>query len=140
MSTRYVESSLRVRYKDTDQMAIAHHSNHIVWFEIGRTDLCRQAGLDYRAIEALGWIMVVTEVGCRYRKPYLYDDEVLLRTSIAEGGSRLMKFRYELLDAGGGVVHATGFSNHVWLDKVTRRPRSVTQEVTSVFELYMPGK
>jgi len=64
-----IESRLRVRYKDTDQMGIAHHSNHVVWFEIGRTDLCRAAGIEYKRIEELGWILVVTEIGCRYRGP-----------------------------------------------------------------------
>ena len=54
----FVESRVRVRYKETDQMGIAHHSNYIVWFEIGRTDLCRSAGFPYTAIEDRGLIMV----------------------------------------------------------------------------------
>ena len=47
----FSESRTRVRYKETDQMGIAHHSNYLVWFEIGRTDLCRTAVESYRAIE-----------------------------------------------------------------------------------------
>jgi len=137
---RFVESRLRVRYKDTDQMGIAHHSNHIVWFEIGRTDLCREAGIDYRSIEERGWIMVVADVGCRYRLPFRYDDEVLIRTSISEGGSRLMKFRYELYDGKGEVLHAEGSSNHVWLDKVTRKPRAIAEEVARIFRPYFPNQ
>ena len=50
----FVESRTRVRYKETDQMGIAHHSNYIVWFEIGRTDLCRATGFTYREIEDRG--------------------------------------------------------------------------------------
>lgn len=137
---RYVESRLRVRYKDTDQMGIVHHSNHIVWFEIGRTDLCREAGIDYRSIETRGWIMVVADVGCRYRLPYRYDDEVVIRTSISEGGSRLMKFRYELFDGGGGVLHAEGHSNHVWLDKATRKPRAIAEDIGRIFKPYYPSQ
>jgi len=63
---RITESRTRVRYKDTDQMAIAHHANYVVWFEIGRTDLCREAGFPYREIEERGLILVVTEIVCRY--------------------------------------------------------------------------
>ena len=55
----FVESRTRVRYKETDQMAIAHHANYIVWFEIGRTDLCRAAGFPYSEIEERGLILVV---------------------------------------------------------------------------------
>ncbi len=136
--TRFTESSVRVRYKDTDQMGIAHHSNHIVWFEIGRTDLCREAGVDYRSIEGRGWIMVVSDVGCRYRLPFHYDDEVLIRTSISEGGSRLMKFRYELFDGAGKVLHAEGHSNHIWLDKESRRPKAIAEDIALIFRPYYP--
>ena len=72
---RFIESRTRVRYKDTDQMGIAHHSNYIVWYEVGRTDLCREAGLTYREIEERGFLLVVVEINCSYRTPYRYDDE-----------------------------------------------------------------
>ena len=135
---RFVDSRARVRYKDTDLMGIAHHSNYIVWFEIGRTDLCREAGLDYRSIEEKGWVLVVTEISCRYRTPYRYDDEVLIRTFLADGGSRLMRFGYELLDGSGATVHAEGYSSHVWLEKSTRRPAVAPPELVGIFEPYWP--
>lgn len=134
---RNVESRTRVRYKETDQMGIAHHSNYIVWFEIGRTDFCRATGFTYKQIEDRGLILVVTEVGCRFRAPYKYDDEVLIRTSIAEAASRQMKFAYELLDSSGERVHATGHSSHVWVDRETRRPTTADQEVMKAFALYL---
>lgn len=130
---RHTESRVRVRYKETDQMGIAHHSNYIVWFEIGRTDLCRAAGFPYTEIEARGRILVVTEVTCRYRVPYRYDDEVVIRTSVAEAASRRMKFAYELRDAGGENVHATGMSSHVWVDVATRRPIVGDDDVMRAF-------
>lgn len=103
-------------------MGIAHHSNYIVWFEIGRTDLCRAAGYPYAAIEEQGYLLVVTEVGCRYRSSFRYDDEIVIRTSVAEAGSRMVKFGYELSDAASGEVRATGFSSHIWVDRESRRP------------------
>src|ERR1044072_8730494 len=84
----YVESRTRVRYKETDQMGIAHHSNYVVWFEIGRTDLCRASGITYREIEERGRLLVVVEIGCRYRTPFRYDDEVIIHTSVAEAPRR----------------------------------------------------
>ncbi len=137
VNRRFVESRVRVRYKDTDQMGIAHHSNYVVWFEIGRTDLCREAGLDYKTIEQLGWVLVVSEIGCRYKSPYRYDDEVLIRTWIDDGSSRLMRFGYRLFDAAGAVVRAEGFSSHVWLDRETRRPRMAAGDVFSCFAPYL---
>jgi acyl-CoA thioester hydrolase len=135
----HVESRTRVRYKETDQMGIAHHSNYIVWFEIGRTDLCRATGISYREIEEKGLILVVTEVQCRYRIPYRYDDEVVIRTSVAEGRSRSMRFAYELRHAGTGALHASGFSQHVWVDRETRRPVMADPQVMEAFAPYMRG-
>src|SRR5687767_4482551 len=106
---RYVESRVRVRYKETDQMGIVHHSNYLVWFEIGRTDLCRATGFPYNEIESRGFILVVTEIACRFRTPYRYDDEVVIRTSVADAASRAMRFAYELYDADGRELRATGY-------------------------------
>ena len=135
---RHVESRVRVRYKETDQMGIAHHSNYIVWFEIGRTDLCRATGYPYAAIEERGFILVVTEVTCRYRVPFRYDDEVIIRTSVAETTSRSMRFAYELLDSSGGNVCATGSSDHLWLDRETRKPVRADHEVMRAFAQFLP--
>lgn len=103
-------------------MGIAHHSNYIVWFEIGRTDLCRAAGFPYTEIETRGYLLVVSEVACRYRAPFRYDDEVLIRTSMAEAASRAMRFAYELYDGARTGLRASGFSAHLWLDRTTRKP------------------
>jgi acyl-CoA thioester hydrolase len=118
-------------------MGIAHHANYIVWFEIGRTDLCRAAGFPYSKIEERGRILVVTEVGCRFRIPYRYDDEVLIRTSVHDSASRSMSFSYELLNGSGDMVHATGFSAHLWLDKESRKPVRADQDAMKAFEPYL---
>jgi acyl-CoA thioester hydrolase len=129
----HIESRVRVRYKETDQMGIAHHSNYIVWFEIGRTDLCRATGFPYTEIEARGFVLVVSEVACRYRTPFRYDDEVLIRTSVGEIASRAMRFAYELYDGTGSELRATGFSSHLWLDRKTWKPVRADAEVVKAF-------
>ena len=135
---RYVESRTRVRYKDTDRMAIAHHANYLVWFEIGRTDLCRATGISYFDIESRGYLLVVTEIQCRYLTPFQYDDEVLIRTSVAATASRSMKFGYELYDGQGAQLRATGISSHLWLDRTTRRPTRADAEVMKAFAPFLP--
>jgi acyl-CoA thioester hydrolase len=133
----FVESRVRVRYKETDQMGIAHHSNYIVWFEIGRTDLCRMTGFPYTAIEERGYLLVVTEITCRYRTPFRYDDEVLIRTSVAEAASRSLRFAYELCDAAGSEIRASGSSAHLWLDRLTRKPVRADADVMRAFAPYL---
>ena len=120
-------------------MGIAHHANYLVWFEIGRTDLCRATGISYAEIEARGFLLVVSDISCRFRVPYRYDEEVLMRTSVASCGSRIMQFAYDLWDATGSTLHAKGSSSHVWLDRVTRRPVRMPGDVMAAFEPWRVG-
>lgn len=136
MEGRTTTSRLRVRYKDTDQMGIAHHANYIVWFEVGRTDLCREVAVSYREIESRGYLLVVTEVGCSYRTPFHYDDEVVLLTRIADLTRRSIRFEYELRDATG-VIHGRGFSSHLWLERETRRPVVAPEDLRESFASWM---
>jgi acyl-CoA thioester hydrolase len=137
---RAVETRTRVRYAETDQMGIAHHANYIIWLEMGRTDLCRATGVTYRSIEERGYIMVVAEVRCRYRIPFRYDDEVVIRTSISEAASRSMTFRYELLDGSVSRLHATGESVHLWLNAASRKPVVADRDVMAAFAPWVGKK
>lgn len=118
-------------------MGIAHHANYIVWFEIGRTDLCRAAGFPYTEIEARGYLLVVTEIGCRYRIPFRYDDEVVIRTRIAEQGSRAIRFAYEM--NCGGELRAEGLSAHMWVSAETRKPVRGPADLMAAFARWASG-
>ena len=63
-----VETRLRVRYSETDRMGIVYHGHYIAWFEIGRTEYCRAAGVPYRALEDSGLLILVTAAECKYRR------------------------------------------------------------------------
>jgi acyl-CoA thioester hydrolase len=66
------ETRLRVRYAETDQMGVVYHSNHFIWFEVGRVELLRQLGFSYRDMESQdGRFIAVAEAKCRYRAPAL---------------------------------------------------------------------
>jgi acyl-CoA thioester hydrolase len=66
LSLRAVSTDLRVRYSETDQMGIVYHAHYLVWFEIGRTEWCRAAGLPYAEMERSGIFIPVTRVECAY--------------------------------------------------------------------------
>ena len=64
------ETRLRVRYAETDQMGVVYHSNHFIWFEVGRVELLRQLGFSYRDMESKDErFIAVAEAKCRYRAP-----------------------------------------------------------------------
>ena len=120
----YCDHRLRVRYAETDQMGLAYHANHLVWFEIGRTEFCRQRGFAYEAMEReTGSYLVVAELSCRYRRPLRYDQEFIIRTSIRQLRKRTLTFAYQILDAQEGTLLAEGETKHVLTDS-NGRPRS----------------
>lgn len=74
---------IRVRYSETDAMGFLHHGNYFAYFEMGRTELLRAQGGNYRRMEEEGLYMVVVSVECKYRKPARYDDVLTLKTRVA---------------------------------------------------------
>jgi acyl-CoA thioester hydrolase len=73
---------LRVRYDEVDAMGFVHHSNYLRYFEIGRTEMLRAGGGNYRELEESGHFVVVVRLDCRYRSPARYDDLICVHTRI----------------------------------------------------------
>src|SRR5215207_293978 len=111
------ETSVRVRYAETDQMGVVYHANYLVWFEIGRTEFCRARGFAYREMEENDHaFLVVAESYCRYKAPAYYDDELIVRTHITELRKRSLRFGYEIVRASNEQVVAEGETGHVITD------------------------
>lgn len=90
------EIRFRVRYCECDPMGVAHHSACVPWFEMGRTELLRSAGVSYARLEAAGVFLVVTRLEVRYRAPARYDDLMVLHTRIASTTRARIDHEYEL--------------------------------------------
>ena len=112
------ETPLRVRYAETDQMGVVYYANFFVWFEIGRVELMRHLGVEYKQMEQRDdCFIVVAECACRYLRPARYDDLLRVRTRVAEVRSRAIRFEYEIFDDAGQTRLATGHTVHVICDR-----------------------
>ena len=108
------ETRLRVRYAETDKMGVVYHSNHFIWFEVGRVELLRQLGFSYREMENEdNCFFAVVEAKCRYRAPVRYDDEVLVRTEMLNVKESVVHFSYELRNAENAALIAEGETTHI---------------------------
>jgi acyl-CoA thioester hydrolase len=87
---------IRVRFAETDQQGVAHHSTYIPWIEEGRTEWLRASGRTYRSMEASGLILTVMSVVLRYRAAALYDDMVRIETWLSKKGGASLTFHYRL--------------------------------------------
>ena len=89
-------TTLRVRYSETDAMGFLHHANYLTWFEIGRTELFRSQGGNYRRMEELGLFFVVVKCEVRFRRPARYDDLLKLETTITRMTPARLEHQYRL--------------------------------------------
>jgi acyl-CoA thioester hydrolase len=121
------ETHIRVRYAETDKMGVVHHSNYLVWFELGRSEFCRAKGFSYRDMEDKdNAMMVVAESYCRYKSPAYYDDHLTIRTRIGELRSRTLRFIYEVFRAEDNRLLAEGETLHVVTD-TNKKVRSLPE-------------
>jgi len=119
-------TDIEVRYAETDQMGVVHHANYIVWFELARTRLCALSGYHYADIEKTGYLLMVTGVEVRYRRPARYGDTVRVVCWGERLASRGVRFAYEVFKPGDGGAPddllATGATDHIWVEAATGKP------------------
>jgi len=124
-------SRVRVRYAETDKMGVVYYANYFVWFEVGRTDLLRQSGWDYREMELEGFGLPVIEAQCTYKESARYDDDIDVRTSGEMLSPVRVKFTYEVVRAADARLLATGTTVHATLDR-NGRPCRLPDRVRTV--------
>ena len=110
----YHDVTIRVRYAETDQMGVVYHSNYLIWFEVGRVELMRSLGFEYKRMEIEDDChMVVGDLHCRYHHPAHYDELLTIRTRILEAKNRVLKFGYEVFRQQDQTLLATGDTTHI---------------------------
>jgi acyl-CoA thioester hydrolase len=129
----YAETTIRVRYAETDQMGVVYYGNYFTWFEVGRVELCRQSGFAYQRMEIEDdSFIVVVEARCRYKRPARFDDLLTIRTRLTESQRRTLRFGYEVLRQDSGELLATGETLHVICDH-QGRTKSLPQKYRQFF-------
>ena len=118
------ETRIRVRYAETDHMGVVYYANYLVWMEVGRVELCKACGFNYRDMEREdGVLMAVAEANCRYAAAARFDDEVVIKTWIESANPRTVTFAYEMSLAEDGRKLASGHTRHLFVDREFRRTR-----------------
>ena len=122
------ETTIRVRYGETDQMGYVYYGNYPLYYEIGRTEMIRSLGLTYRDMEVEGVLLPVRSLSINYIEPAFYDDLLRLRVILKEIPTAKIHFFYELYNEQGKLLN-TGETVLVFVDAQTRRPRRVPQKL-----------
>lgn len=128
------KTKLTVRYAETDQMAIVHHSNYPVWYEAGRTDFIKAMGMSYSQIEAQGILFPLLELHCKYIQAAKYEDLVVIETTLTKLSVVKAEFSYRVYRESDGVLLNTGSTIHGMVTKELR-PVNMKKEKPEIYAM-----
>lgn len=123
-----------VRYAETDQMGIVHHSNYPIWYEAGRTDFTKEMGMPYDEIEANGVMFPLLSLNCKYIKAAKYNDTVIVETSVTKLNMVKVEFSYKVFRESDGELLNTGSTVHGMVTKALE-PLNMKKEKPEIYRL-----
>ena len=132
-----VPLDITVRFAETDQMGVVHHSEYIVWFEVGRIAWMAAVGMPYTEIAGAGYNFAVTDLQCRYRNAIRFGDAVQVITRLGSLRSRQVEFVYEIRNTHTGDIYADGHTRHICVDgdgRMTRVPDWIAKRLLGKVE------
>jgi acyl-CoA thioester hydrolase len=131
------ETILPVRYAETDQMGIVHHSVYPVWFECGRTDYIQHYGLSYFEVERSGALLPLLKLTCEYFYPARYGEMIIIDTRMLKATNTRLSFGYEVRIQGSNTLCAKGVTDHAWTS-LEMRPVNLAKFNPTLFKRLKP--
>lgn len=108
------KSIIVVRYAETDQMGIVHHSVYPIWYEVARTDFIKKIGIAYSNMEKDGIMTPVVEVKSKYLRPAFYEEELTIETKIKQLNPAKIEFEYFVYKQNINEPINIGATLHAW--------------------------
>ncbi|EUJ43025.1 acyl-CoA thioesterase [Listeria riparia] len=134
---KYQESTIVVRYAETDQMGIVYHANYLVWMEIGRTEFLESIGLRYFDMEQEGYISPVLDVHISYKQAMKYGQTAVVKTWIKSYDGFRVVYGYEIRQQDGEQLHIAGETEHIAVRKDDFKPVSMRRTFPEWHEAYL---
>jgi acyl-CoA thioester hydrolase len=129
------ETTIRVRYGETDQMGVVYHGNYALYFEEARTDALRKINITYKSMEEEGVMMPVVSLSTDFKRPAKYDDLLTIRSIMRELPTAKIVLEYEVLNEANQLL-ATGNSILVFVDMKTIRPIKCPEHLYQKFTTF----
>ena len=115
-------TTIRVRYADTDKMQFVYNGKYLEYFEVGRTELLRYAGLPYSEIEKEGYQLPLREAGLKFKQPAVYDDLLDVEATVKKLYSAEVYISYKITHNGTNDLIAEGFTSHMFIHEDSKKP------------------
>ncbi len=134
-----VSVTVKVRFYETDMMGVVHHTNHLRWFESGRVEYLRKAGIELLDLMANGIIFPIKKISCEYKEPAMFDDFIRVETTLKKLSRAQLVFSYQLVREKDGVLIATGETQSVFTNKATGKIARLPDVYYRALESLMKG-
>ncbi|MFH0761754.1 MAG: thioesterase family protein [Bacteroidota bacterium] len=125
--------TLRIRYGETDQMGYVYYGRYAEFYEIGRTELMRKLGFAYKDFEARGVLLPVVSLSIKYIRPAVYDEQIIIRTTLRKMPTARITFYYEIFNQAGDLLNEAE-CHLVFTDLDTRKPTRPPQDMLQALQ------
>lgn len=130
------EHHKRVRYAETDQMGYLYYGHYAKLYEIGRSEMIRELGVTYEAMESKFRIMMpVLSLESRYKLPARYDELITIRTTLKEMPSKMITFYHEIYNESRQLLN-TGTVKLFFVDMNSNKRVSAPKFLTDCLDIY----
>ncbi|WP_019038002.1 acyl-CoA thioesterase [Psychroflexus tropicus] len=132
-----VHSEVEVRYAETDQMGVVHHSVYPIYFEQARVDWLREVGMHYQKMEDNGIMLPLSKLTVDYKKPAKFGDILNIETSLHQLPTASILFDYKIKNQSNELL-CLGQTVLVFVNKSTRRPIRCPEEIMTLITSAIP--
>jgi acyl-CoA thioester hydrolase len=116
-------------------MGYMYYGNYAEFYEVGRVEMLRSLGMTYRSMEESGIMMPVLEMRCKYHKPALYDEEIIVKVILDKRPGVKIHFKYELFNEQEQLINE-GETTLAFIDIKRNRPCSPPEEFQNKLKRY----
>ena len=115
------ETSLKVRYSETDQMGVVHHGNYAQYLELARIDWLSKLGVSYKSMEGSGIMLPVFAMDFKFKKSAFFDDELTIKTMLRKIPTVSIIFDFEVYNQNQELLTIAS-TTLVFVNSKTRKP------------------
>jgi acyl-CoA thioester hydrolase len=131
------ETTIRVRYGETDRMGYSYYGNYAEYYEVGRVEALRALGWNYKDMEDGGILLPVYTFSIKYLRPAYYDDLLIIKTTIKQLPGTRLRFDYEMYNQAGEKINE-GETTLVFIDAKTKKPCGAPEGFLAAMRGYFP--
>jgi acyl-CoA thioester hydrolase len=127
---------VRIYYEDTDFTGVVYHANYLRYFERGRSDFLRLAGISHTDLAAIDTAFAITRMEIDFKRAARIDDALVVRTTYDRVKGPRLHISQRITRGDALIAQAVVEAVCITLDG---RPRKPTAEMVGMLSPWFEG-